>query len=137
MYEHWDDSLSLGFPSLDEEHKRLLEIIAEIKEALGSQPPAGTTRRILEGLVHYGGNDLHAMFHDTSHCSRELTVWLHEHRAEHNYLADRARAFMAFCSGDEQTELRDLYCFLSGWLQDHIESNRHALEAVLSKGAHQ
>jgi len=137
MYEHWDDSLSLGYPSLDAEHKRLFGIMAEIKEAVRSQPEAGTARKILEQLVDYRGDDLHAMFHDASRCSLELALWLQEHRAEHNYLADRARAFLAFSGGDERTQLRDLYFFLSGWLRDHIESNQRALEVLLSKGVHE
>ncbi|HUO61576.1 MAG TPA: hemerythrin domain-containing protein [Candidatus Acidoferrales bacterium] len=137
MYEQWEDSLSLGFPSLDQEHKRLFEIVAEMKEALESQPAAGATRRILERLVDYGQDDLHAMFHDASHCSPELATWLQEHRAEHIYLADRARAFMAFLGTDERTRLFELHFFLSRWLTDHIQSNRRTLEAIVSKSNHQ
>jgi hemerythrin-like metal-binding protein len=137
MYEHWDQSLSLGFPSLDSEHKVLFEIVAEIEQALKSRPAAGTTRQILERLVDYRDDDLHAMFHDASHCFHELASWLHEHRSEHNYLADRARAFMAFIGPDEWAELHDLHFFLSRWLTDHIDSNRRALEEMLSKGARQ
>lgn len=135
MYEHWEEALSLGFSSLDTEHKHLFEVIAEIRQALDSQTPVGATRKILEQLVDYRTDDLHAMFHDASHCSPELAKWLQEHRAEHNYLADRARAFMASADTDEQTQLRDLHFFLSRWLSDHIESNQHALETMLSKGA--
>jgi hemerythrin-like metal-binding protein len=127
LYEHWDDTYSLGFASLDAEHKRLFEIIVEIKAALASQPEPGTMRSILERLADYREDDLHAMFRDLSRCTHQQAIWLQEHRAEHNYLAHRARAFMAFTGDDECTQLRDLQFFLLGWLTDHIQSNQRAL----------
>jgi len=133
LYEHWDDAYSLGFPSLDAEHKRLFEMMDEIKTALESQPAPGTARSILERLVDFREDDLHAMFRDSSRCSHEQAIWLQEHRAEHDYLAHRARAFMAFSGGNERAELRDLHFFLSRWLTDHIQSNQQALRMLRSE----
>jgi hemerythrin len=80
--------------------------------------------------VDYRGDDLHAIFHDAEPCSHELALWLQEHRAEHNYLADRARAFMAFNSGHEHGQLQDLHFFLSRWLTDHIQANQRTLQTL-------
>jgi hemerythrin-like metal-binding protein len=135
LNEHWDDSYSLGFASLDAEHKRLFEIIVEIKAALASQPATGTTRSILKRLVDCREDNLHAMFRDLSRCSLQQAIWLQQHRAEHNYLAHRARAFMAFRGDDERTQLRDLQLFLLGWLTDHIQSNQRALLMLSSETA--
>jgi len=130
LYEHWDDSYSLGFASIDAEHKRLFEIVGEIKTAIESQPAPGAARGFLERLVDHGGDDLHAIFRDCSRCTEQQAIWLQEHRAEHSYLAHRARAFMAFNGDDECARLRDLHSFLSRWLTDHIQSNQQALRIL-------
>lgn len=113
----WSDALSVGVPSIDEQHKKLVEILNRLHDSSVRGTGNEQLKTILDELVQY----------TISHFAAEERFFdehdypdAQAHKESHVALAKQVAAFnAAFQAGDARLS-GDLFKFLRSWLNGHI-----------------
>ncbi|WP_299183634.1 bacteriohemerythrin [uncultured Neptuniibacter sp.] len=114
----WDDGLSVGVESIDNDHKMLLSIISDLSDAIESNHESDVIEKVflqLEGYVK-----LH--FTREEQLMRECDYpQLEEHIQSHQqFIAKVPELRDALINADSIEVARDIYLFLIDWLLNHI-----------------
>jgi hemerythrin-like metal-binding protein len=114
----WNDKLSVGVQVLDDDHKRMIDMINELYDGF----KAGTSKEILDGILaqmeHY--TEYHfrheeELFDQTDYPDAEI------HKREHNELNVWSRKTEeAFRNGTLKAPSLEIMNYLKDWLFDHI-----------------
>ncbi len=129
----WNDNFSTGIPEIDDQHRRLIELLNVLVSHLAYQADAPALNAIFEELkdytvVHFQAEELiwDKHFHDDS--------WAAWHKKSHTGFIEKVielKAKEATKSLDEVIE--DIVSFLTHWLALHIlESDRRMANVVLA-----
>ena len=116
----WDDSYSVGLASVDYQHKRLVEMINQLDEAVATGSDETTLRGILKGLYDY------TYYHFTTEeeMMRAAGPALHHHyvhhKAKHDEFTDKIRPLSENAPLDSTTLNSALLEYLVHWLAEHI-----------------
>jgi len=114
-YIVWKDYYSVNDPSLDAEHRQIIEGINEMYNALESPAPDVATKRVLDRLVRY----THTHFDHEEKVLKEVGYWDFEaHKALHDAMRQRTIGLRTHLT---LVTARDLLVFLKDWWMDHIQ----------------
>ncbi|MGO9434505.1 MAG: bacteriohemerythrin [Terracidiphilus sp.] len=116
---NWDEKLSVGVRSIDEQHKVLVDTLNELHNALMKGETRNSTGPLLRNLLAY------TRIHDTA---EELMLAnvnypeLKQHQLLHRELLDMLQGYLAsFERGDVAINV-DFLFFLRNWLTNHIQN---------------
>ncbi len=117
LYE-WSESMSVGVPRLDSDHKAIIDLINRLHESLRSGSGAADLGEIFDKLID----------HIESHFAREEQVMeacgypgLEDHRAAHDGFAEDIRTVRDRCGGDAKPTLAlGLLIYLRVWFDHHV-----------------
>jgi hemerythrin len=113
----WADSLSIGIPSIDEQHKKLVSLINELHNAMLERKAKDVMSHIFDELVAY--TRYHFSLEEDllrEHGHPEES----NHHLEHEKLAERLFALKEeFDQGNTAVTL-EVMRFLRDWLGNHI-----------------
>ncbi len=130
----WEDRLSVGVPSLDNQHKGLIAILNDLYDAMKKGQAQNVTGPLLHKLADY----------TRRHFATEEALMtssgykgLAEHRAKHRDLVKQVEAFIGrFEHGDILLSV-DLFNFLRDWLATHIlKEDKEYGPWLIEHGAH-
>ena len=114
-YITWEDYYSVGDPSLDAEHKRIIECVNELYAAWQNPVQTQVTKRVLDTLVEY----THTHFKHEEDCLKEADFpYFEAHKALHD---DMRRRTIALRTHLTLVTTRDALVFLKDWWLDHIQ----------------
>ena len=120
--------LSVGIPSIDEEHRLILELICRI-DAAGEDRSGQVAREVLADLKEY---TIRHFKHEESLLRSVDYPELDEHIAEHRALSRRVDQLMA---ESDQMHHDNLVQLLNGWIRHHImEVDRRYADYVVGHG---
>lgn len=141
----WSDKLSVGFKQIDNEHKKLLDLLNVLHGAIQGGAGQGLLGGVLDGLIQY------ASYHFTREedlFQRSEYPAFETHRQQHQAFAAKVKKMYA----DFQTDAAavppgQVLEFLKNWLQHHImevdrafatylNANPAALKRVAGANAH-
>jgi hemerythrin len=113
----WRPEFSVGVASLDAQHKRLIEIINELHDAMMQGAAPATLKQVLGHLADY----------TRTHFSSEEN-WMMQHgygglaahRREHEELLRQVSGYQQAVAAGKLTVSLQLMNFLKGWLKGHI-----------------
>jgi len=113
----WKDSFSVKVPEIDQQHKRLIDLINRLHETLRTGGDPSAAQRVLDDLVVYTRHHFSSEEKLLEQCNYPD---LAEHRRKHQAMEARVQQFIkdgatATASGQIQ-----LMGFLKHWLQKHI-----------------
>jgi hemerythrin-like metal-binding protein len=113
----WNSELELGIKEIDEQHRRLVDILNEVIHRKTSGSAGRKLEQIIEDLVDY--TDYHFKAEEQI-MERFGYGGLAEHRRMHDGFSDRLRVlYLNTASGDgERTD--EILDFLKEWLLHHI-----------------
>lgn len=113
----WSDTLSVGFAEMDEDHKKLVEMVNHLNDVVERGESGEVVEDILEELVSY--TQWH--FRHEERLMQEYEYQgLFNHKKEHEDLTAQAvELFEKYQSGDSEVP-RMMLPFLKGWLTEHI-----------------
>ena len=129
----WTDEMSLGIKTLDDDHKRLVELLNELHRRVLSGKSGAAIEDAIEQMIHY----------TRYHFKREEQLFsgtgfpdADEHKREHEMLIRRALSLQArFKSGQSGELSLETMGFLQRWLNDHIMgSDRDYIPYLKGKG---
>ena len=113
----WADGLIIGFPAIDAEHHRLVDMLNALYQASIELRGQEVLRDIVSGMLEYA----------STHFKREETLMarfgydkLDEHRAEHEQFVASARQIKGKLESGSFVSSIDTLSFLKSWLVNHI-----------------
>lgn len=133
----WDNSIALGIPTIDEQHKALFAWINSLSDAVAAGDGADAVGDIIWNLITYV----------TEHFREEERLMLscnypgfEEHRTEHDRFVSRLQEIQVkFIDGHEMS--KNILDFLVEWLVTHIKGTDqgysrfiHERESTLTRG---
>jgi hemerythrin-like metal-binding protein len=129
----WKDDYSVGIESIDEDHKKLLNLINNLQTAIHYHTGEQFERQALDELVNY----------TKYHFSREEELMekfgypeLEAHRAEHARMIEKVGVFIEQYEQKQYEALEEVAEFLKNWLVNHINGTDKRYSAFLAeKGA--
>jgi len=113
----WNESLSVGVESIDNEHKRLIKIANAIIKISNDSGSKTQLTRALSYLREY--TVIH--FQNEEHYMQSIHFpGLGEHRQEHARLKNVVKDYQATLYHSESLEGIDVLGFIRSWLLDHV-----------------
>ncbi len=116
-YMTWAPSMSVGVAQFDEEHRRLIEFINQLHDAMGQGKALAALGPILTGLIAY------TKFHFANEerlMAEHGYLGLPAHKREHDALTKRVIAILESYEAGNVSLSIEVDNFLSTWLQHHI-----------------
>lgn len=115
----WNDKLSVGVPSIDAEHKKLVGMVNELYDAIQAGHGKDVLSKILDGLIDYTATHFaheERLFAETGYPAAA------EHKKLHDDLKKQVLEIQAkFKSGASGTLSLEVLNFLKNWLIVHIQ----------------
>ena len=117
----WNDTFSVGVPSIDREHKRLIELVNELYDAVSANQAKEKLGHVLDGLISYTATHFKTeerYFDQTQYPAATA------HRKEHEDLTHQVLEVQRrFKSGETGTLSMEVMNFLKRWLVNHIQGS--------------
>lgn len=127
----WDESYRLGIPSVDYEHKELIDLINQLHDDLGRTP---STEQVMDFLAEIDAK-ISAHFALEEKVMRGLGYEeFAEHKAEHERLLDAIRDIMERCDSGGYVDLEgELSAHLKEWFGHHFATKDARLHHFLER----
>jgi hemerythrin len=113
----WNSKYSVGVHEIDEQHKRLIELINELNDAMCLGQGKDIIGRVLEALVLY--TQQHFSTEEQLMVQHHYSQFL-AHKRAHMDLVDAIQDFQKRFEADEAYLTLDVMTFLKNWLRNHI-----------------
>ncbi len=129
----WTAELSVGIESIDEQHKKLVNMINALNDAMLTNSSNELLGKIFTGLAAY--TQKHFAYEENMFAEYGYTD-SEEHKRQHNELiAQVVELKEKFIENPQGTMSADLMLFLKRWLTNHImRTDKEYAEFLLSKG---
>ncbi len=120
MYNiEWNDSIIIGVPSIDEDHKKLVEMLNELFAACFAAQGPAMLSKIVDELVSY---TKYHFEHEEGILAEARYDKLEEHKAQHLELVKQVEKIQANLQQGATHKLsNDTLKFLNHWLTNHIQ----------------
>jgi len=114
----WNDGMSVGVESMDQDHKALLLLINEINEAINNDATHLLIKSIFDKLETYIKEHFYKEELLMQQCNYER---LEEHKKEHHKFINKIPELRNQLLNTDSAEVaKDAYIFLVDWLMQHI-----------------
>lgn len=113
----WTAKFSVGSPTLDQQHKGLIEIINKLHAAMLRGGAADDMQRIFQDLIAYTQSHFNA---EEGILRRTGYPSLASHHRQHVEFVQKARDLHAQLMAGKFTVSMELLRFLKTWLSEHI-----------------
>jgi len=129
----WTAQLSVGIDSIDEQHKKLINMINALNDAMLTDSSNELLGKIFTGLAAYTQKHFtyeEDMFAEYGYSNSK------EHKRQHDELITQVLELKErFIENPQGTISADLMLFLKRWLTNHImRTDKEYTEFLLSKG---
>lgn len=113
----WIDAYSVGVAEIDQQHKKLIDLINQLNTAMAKGQGKKTSGKILEDLIRYC----------SSHFKTEEKLFdqygypdADEHKAKHKKMTEKVLSLQKQFQQGKITITFDVMDFLQKWLDKHI-----------------
>jgi hemerythrin-like metal-binding protein len=128
----WGPILEVGFGDIDVQHRKLVDLVNELDDAMRAGRGQDVADAVLDDLVNY---TIHHFAFEEQLMDEYQISSAAGHKAEHEQLVVEVSAFRARIQSGS-APLSDLMALLRSWLTDHILKTDKALaKELLAKGA--
>ena len=126
----WGDALKLGIPSVDEQHRELVELLNRLAALSSSEVGAEARDDMLELLGHIYQHTVVHFLHEEELMAAIDYPDLAAHRDEHHMLLAELRSFVhQIENGDTVLDAKSIHA-LRDWLVVHISSSDRPFAAA-------
>lgn len=117
---NWNDMYFVGVQPIDNQHKKLVEIINRIAKSMKSSNNKGSLERLVYELVSF--IETHFKFEEEFMTRYNYNDY-ERHRYEHEKLNDEIKRFYDDFKNGLPVLNQEIMYFLRNWLMDHILVN--------------
>lgn len=114
----WNDSFSVNIGKIDQEHKKLFDMINELTEAMKAGKGKDVLGGILDGLLSYTASHFQT---EENYFQQVKYPGAAEHKKEHVAFVQKVTDFKKDFDAGRATVSVNILQFLSKWLQSHIK----------------
>ncbi|MCP4981980.1 MAG: hemerythrin family protein [Gammaproteobacteria bacterium] len=133
QFVEWKDEYSVGIDSIDQQHRKLLNLINSLQTAVNYKTGSEFEREALDELVDY--TKTHFSYEEGLMERYEYPEFT-THRAEHELMISRVDQVLAEYQQDEDTAMQNAIDFLKDWLINHINgTDQKYASFLIEKGA--
>ena len=130
----WKDAYSVGIESIDQQHKKLINLINMLQTSVDYSTGEEFERECLAAVVDY--TKTHFVYEEGL-MSKYGYPDFEAHKAQHQKMIDKISDLMAAYEEHPESAMKDVLGFLKQWLIRHINgTDKQYSEFLLSKGAH-
>jgi len=115
----WNDSYSVGVMDIDAQHKRLVELVNELHDAMSLGKGRDTVGKTLDGLIDY--TRTHFAFEEKLMAVHTYPAAA-QHKIEHESLTRQVVELQGKFLTGQATVTLTVMKFLKDWLSNHILS---------------
>lgn len=119
----WSSELSVNVPSIDEQHKKLVNMINALNYAIEDGLTDDALRRIFEGLLLYTNKHFE---YEEGLMARAGFPATGAHQAEHRALRESVKSLQDRLASGEMVLGVEVMDFLHAWLVNHIMGSDRA-----------
>ena len=128
----WSSQLSTGIIEQDNQHKRLIDLINELNDAMQAGQSTQVMGKVLTELMNY------TVFH-FDYEEKLMAQYKYEdsiaHRAEHTKFVQTISDYMMNYDSGKEDISAEIMSFLRGWLTNHImNSDKKLGQALVKRG---
>jgi hemerythrin-like metal-binding protein len=131
-YLEWKDEYSVGIESIDQQHRRLVNLINQLHTAVSYSTGEEFEREALDELVDY----------TKSHFTYEEGLMeqngypdFDAHKAQHKQMIEKVGEVLAEYEKDQDTAMNNALDYLSDWLINHINgTDKQYSSFLIGKG---
>ena len=131
-YLEWKDEYSVGIDSIDQQHRRLVNLINQLHTAVSYSTGEEFEREALDELVDY----------TKTHFSYEEGLMeqngypdFEPHKAQHEQMIQKVNEVLAEYKEDQDAAMKDALDYLSDWLINHINgTDKEYSSFLIEKG---
>jgi len=129
----WNDQFSVGIESVDTQHKKLIDLVNQLHDAMMGGSAKEEMGKILAGLIDYTA--IH-FIHEENMFMKYDWPERNDHKEHHKKLVDEVKDFQSKFESGEVTVSSDLLNFLKDWLMNHImKEDKKYSSFLIEKGA--
>ncbi len=128
----WDNSLSVNIKEIDEQHKKLFNIVNDLHSAMGAGKGKEVMGSVLAGLIEYTKTHFAA---EEGLMQKHLYPGYLAHKANHDALTRQVSDVMKKFQDGQTIVTVEIMNFLKDWLANHIQNTDKKYSSHLnSKG---
>lgn len=125
-YIDWSPDYDLGIAEIDRQHRRLVEIVNRLHDAMVQRSPKSAMQGVVCDLATY--TEFHFAYEERLMQSMDLPDW-EAHRSEHRVLAHEIRSFETDLAVGRLSVSMDLMAVLQRWLlNDVLHADRELVQ---------
>ncbi|MEK7990993.1 MAG: bacteriohemerythrin [Thiotrichaceae bacterium] len=124
----WTEALQLGLADIDTQHKKLVDIINQLDDAINAGQATQSLGDILGSLLDCA--KVHFEYEEGMLQAKGYKVYP-AHKAEHDALTEKLGFMHQAFIADQASDAQQVLMFLKIWLQEHImETDKAYVEFV-------
>lgn len=132
QFVEWKDSYSVGIDSIDQQHKKLLNLINQLQTAVDYSTGEQFEREALDELVDYTKTHFtyeEGLMRDNDYPDFEA------HKVQHEDMFNKVREVLAEYEKDHDTAMSNAVEYLKAWLINHINgTDKQYSSYLIGKG---
>ncbi|MCI5150963.1 MAG: bacteriohemerythrin [Candidatus Electrothrix sp. MAN1_4] len=126
----WNDGFSVNIVKIDQEHKKLVEMVNELTDAMKQGQGKDILGEILDGLIAYTGSHFQTEENYFQQVKYPDAV---AHKKEHANFVQKVTEFKKEFDAGRATVSVNILQFLSKWLQSHIKGTDQKYSSFLNE----
>jgi hemerythrin len=126
----WNDSFSVNVVKIDQEHKKLVEMVNELTDAMKAGHGKDVLGNILDGLISYTASHFQT---EENYFQQVKYPHAVEHKKEHVAFVQKVTEFKREFDAGRATVSVNILQFLSKWLQTHIKGTDQKYSSFLNE----
>jgi hemerythrin len=116
---NWNDNLSVNIKEIDEQHKKLIDMVNNLHSAMGSGKGKEVMGKVLTGLVDYTKTHFAA---EERLMERHAYAGYVNHKSQHDALTKQVIDLHAKFQESKTVVTVEVMNFLKDWLTNHIQN---------------
>ena len=130
----WDESICLGVPQLDEDHKRLIRTLNFMEAHQDDDVRSESISVVIEQIREFASHHFH---HEEEYMLKVGFPDYQTHKEQHRQFREKYAALCIDVMNHKETTPQDIYNYLSDWVTNHFLDFDKELRTFLeTKKAH-
>lgn len=117
-YFIWDDKYSVGVKEIDAQHKKLVDLVNELHEAMKQGKGKEMLSKVLDSLINYTASHFAT---EEKYMTKFNYPQYPTHKAEHEKLVKKVLSLQSDFNTGKAVLTLDIMNFLKDWLVNHIQ----------------